>query len=115
MQQWINANFERGMHWFRWSSLPKIERFIFQNPVWGRFMRKDLGWQGLGNRALAKRQAGGERQVDLMQRFLDASEKHPDILPHSTVTSLSVLDYVSGLRYNGGGVDVHDHAPHSQS
>ncbi|KAH8895911.1 cytochrome P450 [Thozetella sp. PMI_491] len=88
VQQFLDANAERGGHWFRWCSLPRLERLLFQSPIWGRYLRPDRGWQSLGLRAIALRKASEERKVDLLQRFLDASEKHPDIVHPQTVSSL---------------------------
>jgi len=84
------AGSERGRHWVAWQPLPRLERFIFHSPVWARFIKRDVSWLIFANKMVAKRRAegSGERKVDLLQRFLDASEKHPDAIHPDTVASL---------------------------
>jgi len=81
---------ERGRHWVMWQPLPRLERFVFHNPIWARFIKRDLSGVMFANSMVAKRRAdvSGKRKVDLLQRFLDASEKHPDTVHPDTVASL---------------------------
>jgi len=88
--QIAKSSAERGMHWVRWQPLPWLERFIFHSPIWARFIKRDLSWLQFANGMVERRRAetGGELKRDLLQRFLDASEKQPDAVPPDTVASL---------------------------
>ncbi|KAK0730740.1 cytochrome P450 [Lasiosphaeris hirsuta] len=79
--------YKRIMHWYAWQPLPNLERFIFQNPLWSRFFVQPSKWARAGAmRVEARREqikqglVASEGPRDLLQKYLDASEKHPDIV-----------------------------------
>ncbi|KAL7943921.1 cytochrome P450 [Trichoderma barbatum] len=80
-------------HWFSWQSLPQLERFIYRNPIWGRFFAQPSEWAKMSrkrfNTRLAVTKEGQELvQRDLLQKCIEYSEKYPNVLKPQTITSV---------------------------
>ena len=81
---------ERILYWGLWSSLPSLERLIYRNPIMLRLPRTPSNMVKLAATKLqirvaemderSSRRGSKEEKDDLLQRCLDASTLHPDIL-----------------------------------
>ncbi|KAL6792264.1 cytochrome P450 [Trichoderma sp. SZMC 28013] len=84
---------KRIAHWYSWQSLPQLERFIYRNPIWGRFLAQPSEWARMSRKrftsrlAVTKEGQGLDRR-DLLQKCIDYSEKYPDVLKPQTITSV---------------------------
>jgi cytochrome P450 len=82
---------KRVSHWFSWQAVPKFERFIFHNPIWGRWLVHSSQWAQMGALRLQSRQNSAthdKKYTDLLQKAIEASEKYPDVLQPQTVANL---------------------------
>ncbi|UKZ80116.1 hypothetical protein TrVFT333_007881 [Trichoderma virens FT-333] len=84
---------QRIAHWYTWQSLPQLERFIYRNSVWGRFLARPSKWAKMSKERFNARVATThDRQEverrDLLQKCIDYSEKYPDVLKPQTITSV---------------------------
>ncbi|KAM0716115.1 hypothetical protein Q7P37_008629 [Cladosporium fusiforme] len=88
----------RSSHWVRWGSLPDLERLVYRNPLAMRAKRAPSSMvtvaMGLLKERLAKPKSQSE-PPDLMTRFLDASQKHPETLDQAAVVGL-LMSMISG-------------------
>ncbi|KAI1870340.1 uncharacterized protein JN550_005268 [Neoarthrinium moseri] len=84
--------FKRVSHWYSWQPLFCLERFIFQNRHWSGRLAGPSKWAVAGADRLKLRQQhayrGIERNDDLLQGYIRASEKYPDTLRAGTIVSL---------------------------
>jgi cytochrome P450 len=81
----------RLRHFYNWQAIPHIEAFIFRNPIWSRFIpSQTTKWAKSGIARLNARKAGGRLpgRDDLLQKYIDISEKHPDTIHLDTVANL---------------------------
>ena len=73
----------RFKHWMQWQALPTLEHLIFKPPCLGNFMKSSVPiWAQLARQKLQTRLATAKsasgRQADLLQKYIDAGEKHKD-------------------------------------
>ncbi|KAI0377727.1 cytochrome P450 [Hypomontagnella monticulosa] len=89
---------DRFNHWGWWSSIPRLERLIYRNPI---AMRQKRAPSSMAAAAVAKlkarvNQPKNEKGVtDLLQRFLEASKDHPDMLDTTGVVGM-LMSTISG-------------------
>ncbi|KAI1662893.1 cytochrome P450 [Daldinia decipiens] len=73
---------DRFNHWGWWSSIPKLERLIYRNPL---AVRQKLATSRMAGVALSKIKARSGQlktepgDIDLLQRFLEAGKAHPQL------------------------------------
>ncbi|KAI0967038.1 cytochrome P450 [Xylaria arbuscula] len=84
---------DRFNHWGWWSSIPGLERLIFRNPIAMRQKRAPSSMAALALSKLKARsfQAGHidtKENPDLLTKFLDAREHHPDILDTTGIVGM---------------------------
>ncbi|KAK3363004.1 cytochrome P450 [Lasiosphaeria hispida] len=86
---------KRILHWYSWQPLPTLERFIFQNPLWSRLFVQPSRWARAGAIRVEVRLerikqgfAASEGPRDLLQKYLEASAKHPDAVRPETISWL---------------------------
>lgn len=89
--------YTRFAHWMQWQSMPTLERFLFRPPYLSRFVKSpipvwaQLARQKLRSRLDASKVARSSRQQpDLLQKYIDAGERHKD-----TVNPVVVQNMVS--------------------
>ncbi|KAL7905484.1 cytochrome P450 [Trichoderma velutinum] len=83
----------RIAHWNSLQSLPQLERFIYRNPIWGRFLAQPSEWAKMSrkrftNRLAVTKEGQGLERRDLLQKCIDYSEKYPNVLKPQTITSV---------------------------
>jgi cytochrome P450 len=85
----MHLGHERFSHWTVWQPLPYVERFIYQNPLWNRVTRQPTRWSTMSVEKMEARLASKVPQEpkDLLQKYLDASEKS-DIIQKDTIVRL---------------------------
>ncbi|KAI1866522.1 hypothetical protein JX265_007823 [Neoarthrinium moseri] len=89
---------DRFNHWGWWSSIPQLERLVFRNPL---AMRQKRAPSSMAAAAAAKLQARAGKDkhdiehTDLLQRFLEASQDHPEALNASGITGM-LMSTISG-------------------
>ncbi|KAK3393990.1 cytochrome P450 [Podospora didyma] len=101
---------QRMWHWYAWQPVPYLERFIFQNPLWSTGLLGLLAklsttppsqWAREGPvRVNARRdlikQGVTTSHPDLLDKYMAASEKHPDAIPPETLTGLANSTIAAG-------------------
>ena len=93
---------ERFIHWGRWSALPGLERLIYRNPISMRLTKTPAGLVTIATSKLKARTTADKTtnppERDLLQKFLEARQKRPDLLDTTGVTSLlmSIISAASG-------------------
>ncbi|KAI1327940.1 cytochrome P450 [Xylariaceae sp. FL0255] len=89
---------DRFNHWGWWSSIPRLERLVFRNPI---SMRQKKAPSSIAAAADSKLKARSSRadteskQADLLQRFLDASKDYPQALDASGIVGM-LMSTISG-------------------
>ncbi|KAI0412586.1 cytochrome P450 [Xylaria grammica] len=89
---------DRFNHWGWWSSLPRLERLVFRNPIAIRQQRAPSSMAAAAMSKLRARSLQTERDnehVDLLQKFLIASKNHPQTLDTSGVVGM-LMSTISG-------------------
>ncbi|RWA09405.1 hypothetical protein EKO27_g5715 [Xylaria grammica] len=87
---------EQGYRW--WSSLPRLERLVFRNPIAIRQKRAPSSMATAAMSKLTARSLQTERDnghVDLLQKFLVASKNHPRTLDTAGVIGM-LMSTISG-------------------
>ncbi|KAI0119692.1 cytochrome P450 [Daldinia grandis] len=73
---------DRFNHWGWWSSIPKLERLIYRNPIAMRQKRAPSRMAGVALSKIKARSGEPKNEagkIDLLQRFLEASKVHPQL------------------------------------
>lgn len=74
----------RFAHWVRWQAVPGLERLIFKPPFLSYFLKSPIPtWARLARQKLQARQVLEQstldgHKADLLDKFLDAADKHKD-------------------------------------
>ena len=73
----------RFTHWIQWQAMPTLEHLIYKPPYLSSFMKTSIPiWAQMANQKLRNRLAteksGSGRYADLLQKYIDAGEKHKD-------------------------------------
>ncbi|KAI1371034.1 cytochrome P450 [Hypoxylon crocopeplum] len=89
---------DRFNHWGWWSSIPKLERLVYRNPI---AMRQKRAPSGMAAAAVTKIKARAGQpksesgDTDLLQRFLENSKDHPVALDTAGVIGM-LMSTISG-------------------
>lgn len=94
---------DRFDHWGRWSSMPWLERLVYRNTVAMRMSRTPSSMAATAVAHLKARmgtdagvEAGASGQpADLLARFIEASQAHPDVLDTPGVVGM-LMSTISG-------------------
>jgi cytochrome P450 len=89
----------RFVWWQFWAAIPGLERLLYRNPVAMRMSH--IGGNTLAQMAASKLQARkvGPLQVsqrDLLQKYIEASEKHPDSVNADTIVGMIISTIAAG-------------------
>lgn len=89
---------ERFEHWARWGALPALERIIYKNSL---LRMASIKGSPLGIMASDKLQARSSMkeppaQKDLLAKFMDAAEKHPEAISTGSIISLITSTIAAG-------------------
>lgn len=86
----IQVIHDRFVCWGRWSSLPTLERLVFRNPWSLNMSRTPSAIAAFAFSKLRARLAASTPppQRDIIQKFIEASQNHPDILDTAGITGL---------------------------
>ncbi|KAI1864624.1 hypothetical protein JX265_008348 [Neoarthrinium moseri] len=82
---------KRVKHWFTWQPVPRLEHAIFHSRIWTRCFVRPSKWIPMGNARLEARLSSPKNSPsknDLLQKYIDASRRHSDIIRPETVSSL---------------------------
>ena len=104
--------YKRIFHWYAWQPLPRLERLLFQNPLWTPLLptRPAASWATYSAQAVQARLSSPsspstpninvkatdidtdsdnqKRRQDLLQKYLSASLTNPHAIPPSSLTNL---------------------------
>ncbi|KAJ3577662.1 hypothetical protein NPX13_g2907 [Xylaria arbuscula] len=89
---------DRFNHWGQWSSLPRLERLIFRNPIAMRLKRAPSSMAAAAVSKLKKRSMTAREDhsyQDLLQRFINAGKDNPDVLDASGIIGM-LMSTISG-------------------
>ncbi|KAI1262329.1 cytochrome P450 [Xylariaceae sp. FL1019] len=93
---------DRSDHWGWWSSIPSIERLVYRNPIAMRIKRQPSSMAATAVAKLQKRaqamkegKSSDAAHPDLLQRFLESSEDHPDALDPAGLVGM-LMSTISG-------------------
>ncbi|KAI1208291.1 cytochrome P450 [Annulohypoxylon truncatum] len=89
---------DRFNHWGWWSSVPQLEKLFYRNPVAMRQKRAPSSMAAAAVEKLrerARQQNGETEHVDLLQRFIEASKDHPQVLDTAGVVGM-LMSTISG-------------------
>ncbi|KAI1458106.1 cytochrome P450 [Annulohypoxylon moriforme] len=89
---------DRFNHWGLWSSLPQLERLIYRNPIAMRQKKAPSSMAAAAVKKLKERanQPKGEAgNVDLLQRFIEASKDHSQVLDTTGIIGM-LMSTISG-------------------
>ncbi|KIX98744.1 uncharacterized protein Z520_05205 [Fonsecaea multimorphosa CBS 102226] len=99
---------QRFEHWHNWQALPKLEKLIYKN----RFAaRGTSGTSLLGRLAVERLQTRLEKgglgtHSDLLDRYLQASERDPATFDRSTIIGLLISTIHAGAETTAGAVNL---------
>jgi cytochrome P450 len=90
---------DRIAHWARWQPLPNLERLIYQHPLWSGFTNQSSRWAQVALEKLHARESRGgiPTKKDLLQKYIDASEKHPDTIKHDAISAMVTSTISAGF------------------
>ncbi|KAI8630817.1 cytochrome P450 [Xylariaceae sp. FL1651] len=95
---------DRFNHWGWWSSIPWLERLVYRNPIAMRIKRAPSSMAAAAVAKLKARSAArgseggkadGDAHPDLLQRFLEASQDHPQALDGTGIVGI-LMSTISG-------------------
>jgi len=84
----------RIWHWYLWQPLPYLEQFIYHSPIWSRFISRPTRWAKTGIERWEARKEENKLEPkqpaknDLLQKYIEVSEKYPDTIKPATVANL---------------------------
>ena len=93
----LKAARERFAHWHTWFALPTLERLLFKN--WAaQKVAKPLLLAGLAVQKISARKAkeGFEGGSDLLEKYLSASKRDPELIGPADVIGLTVSTIHAG-------------------
>ncbi|KAL7622548.1 hypothetical protein AAE478_008055 [Parahypoxylon ruwenzoriense] len=82
---------DRFNHWGWWSSIPQLERLVYRNPITIRQKRAPSSMAAAAATRLKERIGRGRNEaehMDLIDKFLEASKKHPQALDTSGIVGM---------------------------
>lgn len=82
---------KRVSHWFAWQPVPRLERAIFHSQICGRWLARPSKWVLMGKERLKARSSSSKEprgRNDLLQKYVDASNRHSDVIRPETVSNL---------------------------
>ena len=93
---------ERLTHWIRWQAMATLEHLIFKPPYLGTFMKASVPiWVQMANQKLQNRLAteksGSAHREDLLQKYIDAGEKHKDTVKPEIVRRMVSSTIAAGF------------------
>lgn len=96
----------RIAHWVRWQGLPALEYLIYQSPLWSKWTKQSSLWAEEALNRLSIRENGMRNELsshqqnyehrDLLQKYIDASRKHPEI-SHDTLSLMTTSTISAGF------------------
>ncbi|OAP63537.1 hypothetical protein AYL99_02764 [Fonsecaea erecta] len=104
----LEGSRQRFDHWHYWQSLPKLERLIYKN----RFASRSAGAASLlGKLAVERLQTRLEKggvgtHSDLLDRYLQASERDPVTFDRSTIIGLLISTIHAGAETTAATVNI---------
>ncbi|KAM7219399.1 Cytochrome P450 [Rhypophila decipiens] len=112
--------YRRLQHWYKWQAVPELERFIFQNWLWSGRMVGKSRWAREGAARVEARRLQKEseekngtreegdtgRREDLLDKYLAASETHPEAIPPRLLFNLVNSTIAAGTDTTVGTVTV---------
>ncbi|KAM7187555.1 Cytochrome P450 [Naviculisporaceae sp. PSN 640] len=109
--------YRRLQHWYKWQAVPHLERFIFQNWLWSGRMVGKSRWAREGAARVEKRKTTREagkatatehdgKRKDLLDKYLAASELHPEAIPPRLLFNLVNSTIAAGTDTTVGTVTV---------
>jgi cytochrome P450 len=95
----IKAIQERFDYWNDWAAIPQTERLIYRNPISKSLMK--TGSNQLAALAVEKLQArktaiSPPPQRDLLQKYIEASEKNPEVIDTQTIIGMTMSTIAGG-------------------
>ncbi|KAK0632492.1 cytochrome P450 [Immersiella caudata] len=108
--------YKRIFHWYAWQPLPRLERFIYQNPLWSHLLTVPSPWARTGAQHLASRLSSSSSPqpndtdntnpttLDLLQKYILASKSRPDLIPPSSLAGLVNSTISAGADTTSGGI-----------
>ncbi|KAK4182613.1 cytochrome P450 [Podospora australis] len=109
-----SLTYQRIAHGYAWQPAPSLERFVFQNKLWSGWLSRSSRWAREGmTRVETRRRAPfvsspktTGRRKDLLEKYIAASEKHPDAIPPPTLFSITNSTISAGTDTTAGTVTV---------
>jgi cytochrome P450 len=85
----IKTRFE---YWNDWMAIPGLERLIFRNPIMKQLKAGSSSMAVMAAKKLYARKAATEPppQRDLLQKYIEASEKHPEWVDTASIIGLTM-------------------------
>jgi hypothetical protein len=85
----IKTRFE---YWNDWMAIPGLERLIFRNPIMKQLKAGSSSIAVMAAKKLYARKAATEPppQRDLLQKYIEASEKHPEWVDTASIIGLTM-------------------------
>lgn len=93
---------DRLRHWATWCVLPESDRMIFRNPLILQFLQFSSPVAAMATKKMkAPKSLSKDSPPDLLQRYIEASEKSPDIIGPRDVMALTMSTITAGASTTG--------------